>query len=109
MGSSQCYKNLNKLLVNSPVPQLNPSAQIRRIDRSVKFISVIDLSSAYWTLCIDKKSSFMTGFHSGISSLGSFIYSRVPMGLKVSQNLLNASLIHIFSTINDVMLYSDNI
>ena len=43
------------------------------------------------------------------SSLVSFIYSRVPMGLKVSQNLLNESLIHILSTINDVMLYSDNI
>ena len=38
-----------------------------------------------------------------------FIYSCVPMGLKVSQNLLNLSVIHIFSTMNDVMLYSDNI
>ena len=28
------------MLVNSPVPQLIPSAQIRRIDRSAKFISV---------------------------------------------------------------------
>ena len=106
---TQNFRNLNKTLLNCPINQLNPSAQVRRICRSTKYISIIDISGAYHTICLSKNSSKMTGFHSGISSLGSYFYLRTPMGCSVSQNFLNSALLHALSGIEDIMLYSDNI
>ena len=44
-----------------------------------------------------------------MSHIGRLRYIRCPMGMSISKNLQDCALLHVFSGVDDVLLYSDNI
>ena len=54
-------------------------------------------------------SKQLSGFESGITHMGSLRYHKLPMGLGISKSIQDSALLHVFSGIPDILLYSDNI
>ena len=54
-------------------------------------------------------SKQLSGFESGITHIGRLRYRKLPMGLGISKSIQDSALLHVFSGIPDVLLYSDNI
>ena len=81
-----------------------------------RFISKIDMSSSFFQLKIDEQSQKYTAFSTPFQT---YLFKRVPQGLKVSANLFQLCMDKILSSsnlcykslvcyIDDVLLYHDN-
>ena len=99
----------NSVLFCDPIFQQSPIEQLRNICYSTKYISVIDITSCYFSFSIDNQARKLSGFESGIPHIGRLRYSVCPMGLSISKNLQDCGLMHALSTCRNVMIYSDNI
>lgn len=99
----------NSVLFCDPVFQQSPIEQLRNICYSTKYISVIDITSCYFSFSIDSQARQLSGFESGIPHIGRLRYSVCPMGLSISKNLQDCGLMHALSKCQNVMIYSDNI
>ena len=103
------FVDLNERTINAPIYQPSTTEQLRRISSKIKFLSLIDVTACFFSLCIDEESSQMTGFDSGIESCQRYRYLRVPMGAGISKTLQDAALLHALSGLDNFIIYSDNI
>ena len=103
------FADLNERTINAPLYQPSTSEQLRRISPAIKFLSVIDVTAAFFSLLIDDESSEMTGFDSGIQRYQRYKYLRVPMGAGISKTCQDSALLHAISDVGHYLIYSDNI
>ena len=103
------FLDLNERTINAPIYQPSTSQQLRKISPAIKYLSVIDVTACFFSLLIDKESSEMTGFDSGIQRFQRYKYLRVPMGAAVSKTLADVSLLYAISDLGNYLIYSDNI
>ena len=103
------FQDLNERTINTPIYQPSTSEQLRKISPGIKFLSVIDITACFFSLMLDKESSEMTGFDTGIERYQRFRYLRVPMGTRISKCLQDAALLHAISELGNYIIYSDNI
>ena len=97
------------LVYCDPVHQMSPLNQLKNICYSTKFVSQLDVTGCYHSFFIDSMSKQLSGFENGITHIGRLRYRKLPMGLGISKSIQDASLLHVFSGIPDILLYSDNI
>ena len=90
-------------------PQLDVAQQLRKITNSTKYISVIDISSAFYHIKICDRSSRSLAFNPGIPERGIYVYRRLVMGHQCSVALLVASLMKTLGGCEDIVQYSDNL
>ena len=103
------FADLNERTINSPIYQPSTSEQLRRISPNIKYISVIDVTACFFSLLLDKESSEMTGFDSGVQRYQRYTYTRVPMGAAIAKTLQDSALLHAISDLGNFLIYSDNI
>jgi len=72
------FINLNKKTVNEQFTMSNPNELLNRA-AGFKYVSKVDLGSAFYQLPISLQSQPYTGFH---TFMGSFSYRKLPLGLK---------------------------
>ena len=99
----------NQVVFCDPVHQMSPLNQLKSICYSTKYISQLDVTACYHSFFIDSMSKQLSGFESGITHIGRLRYRKLPMGLGISKSIQDSALLHVFSGIPDVLLYSDNI
>ena len=99
----------NSVIYCDPIHQLSPIQQLRQICYGTKYLSQIDVTGCFHSFLIDAQAKQISGFESGISHIGRLRYRVCPMGLNISKCLQDCALLHCFSGINDILLYSDNI
>ena len=99
----------NSVLFCDPIFQQSPIDQLRNICYSTKYISVIDITSCYFSFSIDNQARQLSGFESGIPHIGRLRYTVCAMGLSISKNLQDCGLMHALSKCQNIMIYSDNI
>ena len=75
----------------------------------MKYLSLIDITGCFHSICLSKESQLLTVSDSDLPMINRYVYKKLPMGTNFSKNIQNAALLHILSTINDILLYSDNI
>ena len=88
---------------------MSPLNQLKNICYSTKFVSQLELTGCYHSFFIDSMSKQLSGFENGITHIGRLRYRTLPMGLGISKSIQDTSLLHVFSGIPDILLYSDNI
>lgn len=71
-------RKLNSVTVKSAYPQQNINRILGRL-KGTKFLSALDMNDAFYQIALDEESRPKTAF--SIPSLGTFMYSRMPMGL----------------------------
>ena len=104
------YVRINPMLEPVQFSQESPLQQLKNINYKAKVISVIDITNSFMSLCINKRSSLLTGFFTGLPGTNTtMMYRRVPQGLTVSKGLQDVSLAHSLQDVNNTQLYSDNI
>ena len=103
------FADLNERTINSPIYQPSTSEQLRRISPNIKYISVIDVTACFFSLLLDKESSEMTGFDSGVQRYQRYTYTRVPMGAAIAKTLQDSALLHAISDLGNFLIYSDDI
>ena len=103
------FFDLNSVCYSKPISQMSALEQLKQICYSVKYISSIDVTGAFFSFLIDEQAQALSGFDSGISHLGRFKYLRIPMGFLGSKNMLDCALLYSLGNIDGVLLYSDNI
>ena len=102
------YFFLNSFLTHTSLIQPSPLAQIKAL-YGMKYISIFDTSSAFFSMNLSSESAKWTGFDTGIRGFSRSIHVKCPMGLLSSSAMLNNSLTYTFRGIENVSLYSDNI
>ena len=90
-------------------PQLDVQQQLRKITTSTKYISVIDISSAFYHIKICDRSSRSLAFNPGIQERGIYVYRRLVMGHQCSVALLVAALMKTLGGNENIVQYSDNL
>ena len=93
----------------TPYYQLSTKEQIGRISTGVKYISVIDLTSAFFHLKLGEKSSMACGINPGVRDKGLYVYKRCPMGHATSASALCNAIQSILGGTDKLLQYSDNI
>ncbi len=54
-----------------------------------KFFSIVDAKCCYWSVVLDEESSYLTTFN---SPFGRYRFKRMPIGLKMSQDIFQAKI-----------------
>ena len=103
------FVELNERTACTPLYQPSGINQLRRISPAIKYISIVDITSAFFALCLSEESALYTGFDVGIEQYGRFYYKRAPMGAQVSKTLQDASLMYCLSDLSNYIIYSDNV
>ena len=99
----------NQVVYCDPVHQMSPLNQFKNICYSTKYVSQLDVTGCYHLFFIDSMSKQLSGFESGITHIGRLRYRKLPISLGISKSVQDAALLHVFSGIPDILLYSDNI
>ena len=99
--SSMCY----------PVPyyQLHIVQQIRAIDSRTKYLTICDITAAFFHLTLGRRSSMACGFNPGVRGRGIYVYTRCPMGHASSATALMNSMQEVLNGQDRVLQYSDNL
>ena len=92
-----------------PFTQLAIADQLGKITKGTKYISVIDLSNAFFHIIICDKSAETVGFNPGLPHRGVFVYRRLPMGHSTSVGGLCNALMVVLGGNPKILQYSDNI
>ena len=92
-----------------PFTQLSIADQLGKITKGTKYISVIDLSNAFFHIIICDKSAETVGFNPGLPHRGVFVYRRLPMGHSTSVGGLCNALMVVLGGNPKILQYSDNI
>ena len=103
------FVELNERTACTPLYQPSGLQQLRRISPAIKVLSIVDITSAYFSLCLSEESALYTGFDVGIENYGRYYYKRAPMGAQVSKTLQDASLMYCLSDLSNYIIYSDNV
>ncbi len=98
-------RNVNKALQSSNLP-IPRQEDIRAKLSGKKLFSKLDFKNAFWQLELHPDSRYLTVFYCNGKL---YRYTRLTMGLKPSQEELNAALLPIFAHIPDVHLIHDDI
>ena len=99
--SSMCY----------PVPyyQLHIVQQIRAIDSRTRYLTICDITAAFFHLTLGRRSSMACGFNPGVRGRGIYVYARCPMGHASSATALMNSMQEVLNGQDRVLQYSDNL
>ena len=92
-----------------PFTQLAIPDQLGKITTGTKYVSVIDLSNAFFHIIICDKSAQTVGFNPGLPHRGIFVYRRLPMGHSTSVGGLCSALMVVLGGNQKILQYSDNI
>ena len=87
------FARCNQRLLNCPVLQCTPIQQIKQL-RGMKFLSVLDMAGAYFSLALAKESSIYLGCDTGVRGFGRCCWTRLPMGLLSSAVYLGSALLY---------------
>jgi transposase InsO family protein len=71
-----------------------------------RFFTKVDLSSAFWQLRLNHKSSYLTTFG---TPFGRFRWLRLPFGLKVSSEIFQKRLIQALDNLTGVICVADDV
>ena len=71
-----------------------------------KYFTKVDLSSGYWHIKLDKKSSFLTTFQ---INFGRFRWLRLPFGLSVSSEIFQKKLLEAITGLKGIVCIADDI
>lgn len=71
-----------------------------------RVFSVLDLSSGFWHMRLDEKSSDLTTF---MTPFGRFKFNRVPFGLNCAPEMFQRKMVQIFGDLPGVIVYFDDV
>lgn len=71
-----------------------------------RVFSVLDLSSGFWQMELDRKSSDLTTF---MTPFGRYRWNRVPFGLNNAPEMFQRRMVQIFGDIPGVVVYFDDV
>lgn len=109
------FKKLNEITAKDAYPIPNMNAILDRL-RSTKYISKLDLKSAYWSIPLAPSSAEKTAF--AVPGKGLFQFRRMPFGLcnagatfqRLMDNLFGPDLMpHVFVYLDDIIIISENL
>jgi Reverse transcriptase (RNA-dependent DNA polymerase) len=99
------FRWLNKNLRRYPFPL--PSIQeIMRTVEGLSWITVLDLVMGFWHIPLDEESQRLASF---VLPWGKYCYNRLPMGLSVSPDIYQEKIASIFTDMDNVIVFFDDI
>jgi hypothetical protein len=96
---------LNRFLCQYPFP-LSSNQEIMRTVDGLTFVSVLDLNMGFWMIQLDKESQRLATV---ILPWGKYSYQCLAMGLSVSPDIYQEKMSAIFSDIENVICFIDDI
>ena len=92
-----------------PFTQLSIQDQLGKITTGTRYVSIIDLSNAFFHIIICDESAKTVGFNPGLPHRGVYVYHRLPMGHSTSVGGLCSALMVVLGGDKKILQYSDNI
>lgn len=99
------FRGLNAVIRRKPFP-LPHIHEITSTLPTFTMATVIDLSMGYYAFALDPKSRQYTAT---ILPWGKYIHNYLPMGLKISSDVLQQALGYLFDDVHNVLVYMDDI
>ena len=99
------FRPLNKYTVEDPYP-LSLIDNLLRKMRSAKYISSVDIASAFWQIPMHPEHSKYTGF---ITPGGKFEWLRMPFGLKNASSTFQRFMDEVLHGCNFAQAYIDDV
>lgn len=101
------YKKLNSKIIHDKYPIPNPTTVLESLS-TAKFLSTLDLTSAFYSMSIAEGSRHLTAFN---TPDGLYQFRKVPMGLAISPAAFQRGISHVFSDMlyKSVLIYIDDL
>ncbi len=87
------WRKINDRMTLLPINTTDPKEILAKMGGST-MVSLIDVSGAFHALKLDPRSQLISGFESGLPSIGRLQYTRAAMGISQSSQWLQAALIY---------------
>ena len=99
------FRQLNKHLLRWPFPLPNTTQLFRTMD-GFSYCTVMDLNMGFWAIALDHASQLLCTI---VLPWGKYCYLRLPMGLNCSPDIYQEKISSIFSDLEQVIVYIDDI
>ena len=99
------FRELNKHIKRNPFPLPKISDLLQKL-QGFKYATAIDLSMGYYHVQLDEASQNLCSF---VMPWGKYKYLRLPMGIKNSPDIFQGIINNVFSGLDNVKAYLDDI
>lgn len=98
-------KYVNKYIVRSKLNIPTLDSLVAEMS-GCKIFSVLDCKSGFWSLPLDKESSYLTAFN---TEFGVYRFNRMPFGISIASEVFQHALQGYFKDIQGLKIYIDDI